>query len=157
MNKRDEHFMKILARKCVQRNDPYLSFLVYRDDDLITNPSWIETSTLPKPFAHSEMKSLADSFHNNKNNVYANDLHAATLYSSCQPCLMCLGTILTSGIGRLVYGATINDSSRYIIKEVEYDIDSVVAAVNTKLVIVKEVERKKFVAVMKAVQQVRKL
>ncbi|MFN7974279.1 MAG: nucleoside deaminase [Acidobacteriota bacterium] len=37
-------------------------------------------------------------------------LSGATIYSSCEPCPMCLAAIHWSGISRLVYAATIADA-----------------------------------------------
>jgi tRNA(Arg) A34 adenosine deaminase TadA len=39
-------------------------------------------------------------------------LPAHELYTSCEPCAMCLGATLWSGVRRVVYGATREDASR---------------------------------------------
>jgi tRNA(adenine34) deaminase len=36
-----------------------------------------------------------------------------TLYSTCEPCAMCMANALWSRLDRVVYGATIEDASRY--------------------------------------------
>lgn len=36
-----------------------------------------------------------------------------TLYTTCEPCPMCMSTALWAGLDRVVYGATIEDASRY--------------------------------------------
>jgi tRNA(Arg) A34 adenosine deaminase TadA len=36
-----------------------------------------------------------------------------TLYSTCEPCPMCMGTALWAGLDRVVYGATIADANRH--------------------------------------------
>ncbi len=48
-----------------------------------------------------------------------NALHLATheLFTSCEPCAMCLGATLWSGVQRVVYGATREDASRLNFEE----------------------------------------
>ena len=36
-----------------------------------------------------------------------------TLYTTCEPCPMCMSTALWAGLDRVVYGATIEDASRH--------------------------------------------
>lgn len=71
------------------------------------------------------------------------------IYFSCEPCAMCMGAILYTGIEKLVYGATLEDS-----KECVNDIlvkAQVVAdnCKNRKIEIIKEVNRDKAVEVLK--------
>jgi len=40
-------------------------------------------------------------------------LKGYTLYTTCEPCPMCMGCILWSGLDRVVYGATIDDAARF--------------------------------------------
>jgi tRNA(Arg) A34 adenosine deaminase TadA len=44
-------------------------------------------------------------------------LPAHELFTSCEPCAMCLGTTLWSGVQRVVYGATREDASRLNFEE----------------------------------------
>jgi tRNA(Arg) A34 adenosine deaminase TadA len=41
-------------------------------------------------------------------------LKGYTLYTTCEPCAMCMGCALWSGLDRLVFGATIADASRFV-------------------------------------------
>lgn len=36
-----------------------------------------------------------------------------TLYTTCEPCAMCMGAILFAGIGKVVFGASIADIGRF--------------------------------------------
>ena len=54
------------------------------------------------PTAHAEIAALRDAARNSSN--YR--LTGATLYSTVEPCIMCLGAALHARIGRIVYGAT---------------------------------------------------
>jgi tRNA(adenine34) deaminase len=40
-------------------------------------------------------------------------LKGYTLYSTCEPCPMCMSAALWAGLDRLVYGATIDDANRH--------------------------------------------
>ncbi len=40
-------------------------------------------------------------------------LRGYTMYSTCEPCPMCMANLLWAGIDRVVYGATIEDASRH--------------------------------------------
>jgi tRNA(Arg) A34 adenosine deaminase TadA len=40
-------------------------------------------------------------------------LQGYTLYTTCEPCPMCMACILWSGLDRVVYGATIDDAARF--------------------------------------------
>src|SRR5215469_16301864 len=37
-----------------------------------------------------------------------------TMYSTCEPCAMCMGNALWAGLDRVVYGATIADANRFV-------------------------------------------
>ncbi len=54
------------------------------------------------PTAHAEMRALRDA----AARVGNYRLSGATLYVTLEPCTMCVGAIVHSRIGRLVYGAT---------------------------------------------------
>jgi tRNA(Arg) A34 adenosine deaminase TadA len=41
-------------------------------------------------------------------------LHGYTLYTTCEPCAMCMACALWSGLDRLVFGATIADAGRFV-------------------------------------------
>ena len=55
------------------------------------------------------------------------DLHECTLYTTCEPCPMCLGAIYWSGIRKVVYAADRNDaekagfSDKLIYEEIKLD------------------------------------
>lgn len=40
-------------------------------------------------------------------------LQGYTLYSTCEPCAMCMANALWAGLDRVVYGATIEDANRH--------------------------------------------
>lgn len=64
------------------------------------------------PTAHAEVIAIRDAC----TKTGAFKLEGATIYSSCEPCPMCLSAIYWAGIRRLCYGATKHDA-----KEVNFD------------------------------------
>ena len=58
------------------------------------------------PTLHGEMMAIKDACHNL--NTY--DLRGADLYSTAEPCPMCLGAILWAGIDKVYYGCNRQDS-----------------------------------------------
>ena len=44
----------------------------------------------------------------------AGSLKGYTLYTTCEPCAMCMACALWSGLDRLVFGATIADAGRFV-------------------------------------------
>lgn len=62
------------------------------------------------PTAHAEMVAIRDFLNGHE----PEDLKEATLYSSGEPCVMCMGAIIWCGIKRLVFAATITQMSTRI-------------------------------------------
>lgn len=60
----------------------------------------------------------------------ASKLKGAIMYSSCEPCLMCLHSIFNVGIHKLFYSATIDDAIRYGSGDVSIDVSSYVNIMN---------------------------
>jgi tRNA(Arg) A34 adenosine deaminase TadA len=60
------------------------------------------------PTAHGEVEAIRDACRNLK----TTDLSGADLYSSAEPCAVCVGVMLISGIGRMYYGASLEQSGR---------------------------------------------
>lgn len=60
------------------------------------------------PTAHAEMNAIRKLF-KNKNFTPS----ALTLYTTCEPCPMCMSAIIFAGIGRVVFGVPISEISQY--------------------------------------------
>ena len=84
-----------------------------------------------------------------KNKNLYGDLEGATLYTSCEPCMMCMGAILYEVISKIVYAATLQDSNDYYCPEMITDIDVLAKYANNKIEIVKCLHRDKAVEVLK--------
>ena len=62
------------------------------------------------PTSHGEVEAIRDACRNLK----TTDLSGADLYTSCEPCSVCVATMLMAGIGRMYYGATLDQSGRIV-------------------------------------------
>lgn len=67
------------------------------------------TRTKQNPNLHAEIVCINKFCEENDYHLLRN----ATIYTSCEPCLMCLHSIANAGIKRIVYGATIDDAISY--------------------------------------------
>jgi tRNA(Arg) A34 adenosine deaminase TadA len=61
------------------------------------------------PSAHAEVRAIRLATKKLKNI----SLSGYTLYTTCEPCPMCMSTALWAGLDRIVYGATIEDANRH--------------------------------------------
>jgi tRNA(adenine34) deaminase len=61
------------------------------------------------PSAHAEVRAIRLATKRLKNL----SLKGYTLYTTCEPCPMCMSTALWAGLDRVVYGATIADANRH--------------------------------------------
>lgn len=61
------------------------------------------------PSAHAELRAVRRACRK----LRTTSLDGHTLYSTCEPCPMCMGSILWAGLDRLVFGATIGDAAKH--------------------------------------------
>jgi tRNA(adenine34) deaminase len=61
------------------------------------------------PSSHAEVRAIRLATKRLKNISLA----GYTLYTTCEPCPMCMSTALWAGLDRVVYGATIEDANRH--------------------------------------------
>jgi len=61
------------------------------------------------PSAHAEVRAIRLATKRLKNL----SLTGYTLYTTCEPCAMCMSTALWAGLDRVVFGATIEDANRH--------------------------------------------
>ncbi len=61
------------------------------------------------PSSHAEVRTVRAACKKLK----SPSLKGYTMYSTCEPCPMCMANLLWSGIDRVVYGATIADAARH--------------------------------------------
>lgn len=137
----DNDYMKIAIDISKKSKVPYGAIIV-KDDKIIGRSDNFDSKEL---YQHSEFKAIQDAI---KKQTLFNQLCGATIYSSCEPCLMCLGAILYEGITKIVFGATIKDSNDLYCDETCVSIKDVIKLSNKK-VEVKNIMRKEAVEVFK--------
>jgi tRNA(Arg) A34 adenosine deaminase TadA len=84
-----------------QGNRPFAAILVGAEGDIMAEDC-DRTVLSGDPFSHGEVNVLRTAIQK----FGLERVMAATLYVNGEPCPMCAGTILRSGIGRVIYAAT---------------------------------------------------
>lgn len=64
------------------------------------------------PSSHAELRTVRLAC----KKLGSSSLRGYTLYTTCEPCPMCMANLLWAGIDRVVYGATIEDASRHCLQ-----------------------------------------
>lgn len=140
MNK-DERYMELcfdLANKAVENgNEPFGAVLVKDDEVVMTSENKIHSNF--DPTHHAELALIREFCQ--KHEVM--DLSDYTLYTSCEPCFMCSGSMVWANLGRLVYSAGSRDLNE-IIGDPLFDSSEVVFGLShTKPIVKKYVLREK--------------
>lgn len=140
----DEYYIDIAIEISKSAKYSY-GAIVVKDGEIIgrsDDKTLMETSM----YSHAELEAI-ESASKNKN-LYG-DLKGATIYVSCEPCMMCMGAILYEEFSKIVYVATLQDSNDNYCPEMITNIDDLVEYGNSKTKIVKELHRKKAVEILK--------
>ncbi|QCK15563.1 nucleoside deaminase [Mangrovivirga cuniculi] len=101
----DNFWMKMAIDIAKEAKSPFGAVLVDSEGQQVAMPN---TSKFDGPTAHAEMNVLRRM--DELDYDYPEDL---TLYSTVEPCPMCMGAIIWAGIGTLIYGASINDAAKH--------------------------------------------
>mgnify|MGYP006433374559 FL=1 len=113
-------------------NTPYGAVIVNQDDDFIQAYNTVATDGAT---AHAEMNALyklQELNHDEAKNL--------TLYTTVEPCPMCMSGIIWAGIGTVVYGASIEDAAQFG-KQIFISSDEVVKQSWYDLALVKGAKR----------------
>lgn len=98
-----EKFMALAieeARKGLRTGEQPFGSVIVREDEIIGRAYNVVNSS-GDPTAHAEVMAVRVTAANLK----SPSLKGSTLYTSCDPCPMCAGSMLFSNIGRVVIGA----------------------------------------------------
>lgn len=139
----DKEYMQIAIEISKRSKTPYGAIIV-KDDKIIGRSDNFDTNELYK---HAEYKAIQDAIQ--KKSLY-NQLYGATIYCSCEPCLMCLGAILYEGITKIVYGATIQDSNDLYSEETCVSITDVIKLSNKNVEVLNIMKNEAVEALKKA-------
>lgn len=143
----DEEYIDIAIE--ISKKAPYSFGAIIVKDGKIIGRSDDNTLIAKSIFNHAELQAIESASQNK--NLYGK-LTRATLYTSCEPCMMCLGAILQEGISKIVYAATIQDSNDYYSPEMMTNIEGLTKIGNSNIEIIKELHREKAVIVLKSYQ-----
>ena len=105
----DEQFMREairLADESVELGGGPFGAVIVKDGEIIAGRS--NSVTLDNdPTAHAEVNAIREACRT----LGTFDLSGCVLYTSCEPCPMCLGAIYWAGIDRIYYGNTRKDAA----------------------------------------------
>ena len=99
----DEYYMQIAlkeAKKSIKSGDIPIGAVIVLNNTIIAK-AYNTREKNQMVIGHAEINAISKA--NKKIGRYR--LDGATLYVTKEPCLMCMGTILSAKIGRIVYGA----------------------------------------------------
>lgn len=140
----DENYIDIAIE--ISKNAKYsYSAIVVKGNKIIgrsDDKTLMETSM----YSHAELEAI-ESASKNKN-LYG-DLKGATMYVSCEPCMMCMGAILYEEFSKVVYAAALQDSNDNYCPEMITNIDELAKYSKDKIEIIKELHREQAVEVLK--------
>jgi tRNA(adenine34) deaminase len=97
----DERFMRMALDEARQGDYPF-GCVIARGDDVIARGRNLG-KTNDDPTAHGEMVAIRHCLADHGSAA----LRGATLYTSGEPCIMCMGAIVWCGAGRLVFAASV--------------------------------------------------
>ena len=143
----DEKFIDIAIDLSSKSFYPF-GAIVVRNGEIIGTSNDI-VPTKDTIYTHAELIAIESAVQNIKDSLSRGNLHGCTLYTSCEPCMMCQEAILSEGISRVVYAATIEDSDRYFCEEFKVHFEDIVKRAKSHTKIVSKLHRNKAVEVLK--------
>jgi len=143
----DEKFIDIAIELSKKSIYPYGAIIVKNGE--IIGRSDVDVPVSKTGFSHAELRAIENAMEHIGGHLCAEGGKGCTIYSSCEPCAMCMGAILYTGIERLVYGATLEDSKRCVNEIIAKAEDVADICKNRKIQIIKELHRDKAVEVLK--------
>lgn len=143
----DEKFIDIAIELSKKAFYPYGAIIV-KDGEIIGR-SDADVPVSKTGFSHAELRAIEDAMQHLGGHLCAEGGKGCTIYSSCEPCAMCMGAILYTGIDRLVYAATLEDSKECVNEILAKAEEVANACKNRKIEIVKELHRDKAAEILK--------
>ena len=143
----DEKFIDIAIELSKKAFYHYGAIIV--KDGQIIGRSDVNVPVSKTAYSHAELRAIEDAMEHLGGHLCAESGKGCTIYSSCEPCAMCMGAILYTGIERLVYGATLEDSKECVNDILAHANDVANVCKNRKISITPECERDEAVKVLK--------
>jgi len=104
----DERFMRLALAQAAQGDFPFGAVIVKNGEVLASGRN--SGKRLNDPTAHGEMMAIRAFTAAHP----ADEMKGATIYTTGEPCPMCMGAIIWCGFGRVVYAASIEELSQRI-------------------------------------------
>ena len=108
ITEQDKLFMREairLANESVERGGGPFGAVIVKDSEIVAGSS--NSVTIDNdPTAHAEVNTIREACRK----LRTFDLSGCTIYTSCEPCPMCLGAIYWARIGKIFYGNTRKDA-----------------------------------------------
>jgi len=110
----DEKFMRRAIELAATALDipgarPYGAVVV--KDGKIVGEGLNESAKKFDPTSHGEVEAVRDACRN----LQTTDLTDCELYTSCEPCSVCVSAMIMAGIGRMYYGASLEQSAAVVL------------------------------------------
>ena len=138
-----------LANKGIEKKEggPFGAVIIDKEGNIIStgNNKVLKTND---PTAHAEIVAIRKAC----SKLKTNDLSNYTLYSSCEPCPMCLSAIIWANIKNVYYGCTRKDAG-----EIGFRDDMIyeyLKGKNKKLINIKQIDREECLKIMKKYKEI---
>ncbi|MFD0932652.1 nucleoside deaminase [Psychroflexus salinarum] len=105
ISKDDQYWMIKAVEQAKLGNTPFGAVIVNEEEEYTEA---YNTTKQDGPVAHAEINAI-----NKLNSLDYTNAARLTLYSTVEPCPMCMSAIVWAGIGKVVYGASIADASEF--------------------------------------------
>lgn len=112
-----------LSRENVRRNGGPFGAVIVKDG-LVIGEGWNQVTATNDPTAHAEVQAIRMACANQKNF----ELVGAVIYTSCEPCPMCLSAIYWARLEKIYYANTKHDAAdiqfddQFIYQEIAKDL-----------------------------------
>lgn len=119
-----------ITRKGIDAGQSPFGAVIVKDKEIVAathNTVWLTTD----PTAHAEVNCIRAA----AKSLHAIGLENCTLYSTTEPCPMCLSAIHWAKIKRVVFGATITDAANAGFKELFIDARDMVRLGQSPLIV----------------------
>lgn len=123
----DYKYIKMAIELAKKGTYPYGAVIV-KDNEIIAEVS-SGNGDLYDPTNHAETLAVRTAC--KKLKTY--DLSGATIYSSCEPCFMCFGSIWWANISNIVYGTTIKESNCILDTDINIGVEELNSKTGNKI------------------------
>lgn len=125
--------MKLAIKEAKKSSELLKCGCVIVKENKVISKSHNSQRTLKDASAHAEINAIrkAGKKLGNKN------LNNCTIYSTCEPCIMCLSAIAFAKIEKLIYGVSLRDVTPKE-KRIDIDIDTFLAKSPHKIEVIKD-------------------